>query len=84
MNELELLQCLEMQTIIDDVGERHLMSCPITQPVTNEQKAELEGQDEIAIKCSAIGNDVLAVIRKPVFFENRKEEICARTFGTWS
>ena len=84
MNELELLQCLEMKTIADSVGTRHLMSCPITQPVTAEQKAELEGQDAIAIKCTAISNDVLAVISKPVFFENRKEEICSRTFGTWS
>jgi len=27
-------------------------------------------------------NEILAVIENPVFFENRKEEICARTFGT--
>ena len=84
MNEEELLQCLEMKTISDEVGTRHLMSCPITQPVTAAQKAELEGQTQIAIKCSAIGNDILAVISNPVFFDNRKEEICSRTFGTWS
>lgn len=73
-----------MKTIADSVGTRHLMSCPITQPVTAAQKAELEGQDAIAIKCSAISQDILAVISKPVFFDNRKEEICSRTFGTWS
>lgn len=84
MTELELLQCLEMKTIADSVGTRHLMSCPITQSVTADQKKELEGQDAIAIKCSAIGNDVLAIISKPVFYDNRKEEICSRTFGTWS
>lgn len=27
---------------------------------------------------------MLAIIENPVFFENRKEEICTRTFGTSS
>ena len=31
-----------------------------------------------------MNNEVLAVIENPVFFDNRKEEICARTFGTFS
>ena len=84
MNESELLQCLQMKTIADEVGTRHLMPCPMTQAVTSEQKAALEGEQAIAIKCSAISDDILAVISKPVFFANRKEEICSRTFGTWS
>jgi len=85
MNELELLEVMNMKTITDATGKRHLMSVPITQHVTAAQKAELEGKPRIAIKCSAIGsNDVLAVINQPVFFENRKEEICARTFGCMS
>ena len=84
MNELELLESMQMKTITDEVGKRHLLSVPITQPVTAEQKAELEGADRIALKCTALGDDVLAVIEKPVFFDNRKEEICTRTFGTFS
>ena len=36
MDESELLQCLQMKTISDEVGTRHLMPCPITQPVTTE------------------------------------------------
>ena len=84
MNELELLESIQMKTVTDEVGKRHLMSVPITQSVTKEQKAELEGQQRIALKCSELGDDVLAVIEKPVFFDNRKEEICTRTFGTFS
>ncbi len=85
MNELELLEVMNMKTLTDSEGRRHLLSVPITQSVTAEQKAALEGESRIAIKCSAIGGDqVLAVINKPVFFDNRKEEICARTFGCMS
>ena len=85
MNELELLEVINMKTITDGNGQRKLFSVPITQPVTAEQKEALAGAGKVAIKCSAIGSDdVLAVINAPVFFDNRKEEICARTFGCMS
>lgn len=85
MNELELLEVMNMKTLTDAEGKKHLLSVPITQSVTAEQKAELEGEQKIALKCSALGSDeVLAVIEKPTFFDNRKEEICARTFGCFS
>jgi ATP sulfurylase len=29
-------------------------------------------------------DDILAVVEDPEFFDNRKEEICAKTFGTRS
>lgn len=84
MNEMELLEVLHMKTITDEVGKRHLLSVPITQPVTAEEKAALEGQAKIALKCPELGDDVLAVINGPTFFDNRKEEICTRSFGTFS
>lgn len=84
MNELELLEVIQMKTLTDATGHRHLLSVPITQHVTAEQKAELEGEKRVAIKCTQISDKVLAVINEPVFFDNRKEEICARTFGTFS
>ena len=85
MNELELLEVMNMKTITDAQGKRHLLSVPITQSVTAEQKEAFANAGKIAIKCSAIGSeDVLAVINAPVFFDNRKEEICARTFGCMS
>lgn len=84
MNELELLESMHMNTVTDHEGKRHLMSVPITQDVSADQKAELENEQRVAIKCSELSNDVLAVINKPVFFTNRKEEISTRTFGTSS
>lgn len=84
MNELELLEVIQMKTLTDGEGKRNLLSVPITQSVSAEQKAELEGEKRIAIRCSAISDKVLAVINEPVFFDNRKEEICSRTFGTFS
>ena len=85
MNELELLEVMNMKTITDRCGKRHLLSVPITQHVTEGEKNTLTGEAKVAIKCSAIGSDeILAVIDKPVFFDNRKEEICARTFGCMS
>ena len=84
MNEMELLEVMNMKTITDEEGKRHLLSVPITQSVTAEQKAAFEGEKKIAIKCSKLGDDILAVIENPVFFDNRKEEICARTFGCMS
>jgi 3'-phosphoadenosine 5'-phosphosulfate synthase len=81
MNELELLQVLHMHTITDAVNKRHLLSVPITQPVTKEEKEHLAGEKKIALKYKG---EILAVINEPVFFENRKEEICSRSFGTFS
>lgn len=73
-----------MKTVTDSHGKRHLFSVPITQPVTKEQADSLKGEKKIALKCSKVSNTVLAVIENPVFFENRKEEISARIFGTQS
>ena len=84
MDELQLLEVMHMKTLTDASGKRHLFSVPITQSVTKEQYEALKGQTKIALKCSTLSEDVLAVIENPVFFENRKEEICARTFGTFS
>jgi len=52
--------------------------------VTKEEVEHLKGEKKVALRCSKLGNHVLAVIENPVFFENRKEEINTRTFGTTS
>ena len=85
MNEMELVEAMNNKTVTDANGKRHLLSVPITQHVSAEQKAALEGKPAVALRCSAIAGDkVLAVMHKPTFFDNRKEEICTRTFGTFS
>jgi 3'-phosphoadenosine 5'-phosphosulfate synthase len=84
MSEMELLEVLQMQTLTDETGRHHLHSVPITQHVTTAQKNILQSEKAIALRCGILGGDVLAVIREPVFYANRKEEIATRTFGTWS
>ena len=87
MNEQELIESLNMNTITDEHGKRHILSVPITQYVTDKQRSDFQGVDRIAIKCSKLSgseDDVLAIIEKPEFFDNRKEEICTKTFGTSS
>lgn len=81
MNEMELLQCLHMHTIQDEVGKKHLLSVPITHHVSAEQKEELKGEAKIALKWKG---ETYAVINGPEFYDNRKEEIIARNFGTFS
>ena len=73
-----------MQTLTDEVGTKSLFSVPITQHVTKDQYLALKDEKSIALKCSLVHDGILAVIENPVFFENRKEEISARTFGTFS
>lgn len=82
MTELELLEVMHMRTLTDGSGQKHLLSVPITQYVTAEQKEDLKDAKKVAIKCTKISDEVLAVIEEPVFFDNRREEISARVFGT--
>jgi len=73
-----------MKTLTDSTGKRHLFSVPITQYVSKDEAESLKGEKRIAIRCSKFSPHVLAVIEDPVFFENRKEEISSRVFGTLS
>jgi ATP sulfurylase len=70
-----------MNTITGDDGKKHLLSVPITLDISAEQKAQLEGQTNIPVTWK---DEVVAVIEEPEFYENRKEEICTKTFGTRS
>ena len=84
MDEIQLLEVIHMRTITDNHGKRHLLSVPITQSVTKEEREALKDEKKIAIRCTAISPDVIAVIENPVFFDNRKEEISTRVFGVQS
>lgn len=55
------------------------LSVPIVLPVTTETKEKLDGCSAIALEYQ--GSRV-AVLRNPEFYENRKEERCARQWGT--
>ena len=85
MNEIQLLEVMHMKTLTDSTGHKHLFSVPITQSATKEQFEALKSEARIALRCPKVcNNEVLAVIENPVFFDNRKEELCARVFGTFS
>merc|ERR1711957_346874 len=63
----------------------HLLSVPITQFLSTEEKDAMKDAPAVALVCDEVmGGEVLAVIHKPTFFANRKEEIFTRTFGCFS
>lgn len=84
MSEQELLESMNMNTVTARDGSKHILSVPIFLTVTDAQKEALQGEKKIALKYSALSDDVMAVIENPEFFPNRKEEIATKTFGTWS
>lgn len=55
------------------------MSIPIVLPVNSEVKQELDGSAAVALEYQ--GKRV-AILRNPEFYVNRKEERCARQWGT--
>uniref|UniRef100_A0A8D2QV21 3'-phosphoadenosine 5'-phosphosulfate synthase 2 n=3 Tax=Zosterops TaxID=36298 RepID=A0A8D2QV21_ZOSLA len=77
MREAEYLQVLHFGTLLND-GVVNL-SIPIVLPVSAEDKQRLEGSAALAL--SFQGRRV-AVLRRPEFFAHRKEERCARVWGT--
>jgi 3'-phosphoadenosine 5'-phosphosulfate synthase len=81
MSEMELLESMQMRTVTDNEGRRHLLSVPITMHVSENQKTALSTQSKFALRYKGV---VHAVVNGPQFFENRKEEICTRVFGCMS
>ncbi|RXM34660.1 Bifunctional 3'-phosphoadenosine 5'-phosphosulfate synthase 2 [Acipenser ruthenus] len=61
------------------LGETINMSVPIVLPVSSENKESLDGCAAIALEYE--GRKV-AILRNPEFYEHRKEERCARQWGT--
>ena len=77
MREREYLQCQHFGCLLD--GGTTNQSIPIVLPVSSDDKARLEESEAFAL--SYEGRRV-AIMRKPEFYEHRKEERCCRQFGT--
>ncbi|MED6252518.1 Bifunctional 3'-phosphoadenosine 5'-phosphosulfate synthase 2 [Ataeniobius toweri] len=77
MRERELLQVLHFGSLLD--GGAINMSIPIVLPVSTETKQELEGCAAVALEYQG---SCVAILRNPEFYAYRKEERCARQFGT--
>uniref|UniRef100_A0A8C2ZF21 3'-phosphoadenosine 5'-phosphosulfate synthase 2a n=1 Tax=Cyclopterus lumpus TaxID=8103 RepID=A0A8C2ZF21_CYCLU len=77
MREREFLQVLHFGNLLD--GGAINLSVPIVLPVSAEAKQELDGCAAVALEFQ--GSRV-AILRNPEFYQHRKEERCARQWGT--
>ena len=82
MNERQLLEVLHFKTLTID-GNTNVQAVPITLPVTQEEHDACKDAAAVALRNGANGK-LMAVIKKPEFFTNRKEEVSTRLFGTFS
>eukprot|EP00730_Choanoeca_flexa_P003154 TRINITY_DN1130_c0_g1_i1.p1 TRINITY_DN1130_c0_g1~~TRINITY_DN1130_c0_g1_i1.p1 ORF type:complete len:608 (+),score=178.81 TRINITY_DN1130_c0_g1_i1:70-1893(+) len=78
MREREFLQCLHFNCLRQADGSLVNQSCPIVCPADDKQKDAMFNAEAIALQYE--GKPV-AIMRKPEFFEARKEERCSRQFG---
>lgn len=80
MREKEYLQALHFNCMLsEDETMRENQSIPIVLSVSDDDKKKLDGVS--ALSLSHEGR-IVAVLRKPEFYFQRKEERCCRQFGT--
>ncbi|KAK2817142.1 hypothetical protein Q5P01_025333 [Channa striata] len=77
MREREYLQCLHFDCLLD--GGVINLSVPVVLPISTADKERLDGVTAMALVYE--GRRV-AILRNPEFYEHRKEERCARQWGT--
>uniref|UniRef100_A0A673JM67 Bifunctional 3'-phosphoadenosine 5'-phosphosulfate synthase 2-like n=1 Tax=Sinocyclocheilus rhinocerous TaxID=307959 RepID=A0A673JM67_9TELE len=77
MREREFLQVLHFGTLLD--GGVINMSVPIVLPISKDDKKRL---DSCAAFVLEFKGQKVAIMRNPEFYEHRKEERCARQWGT--
>lgn len=81
MNYIEMNEVLTQRTLTNEAGHRELMSVPLILDVTVEDYSRLKLDDKIALK-TPYGPDIVAVLDKPVWWNNKKTETIFRLFGT--
>lgn len=77
MKEREFLQCQHFNCLLDQGTANQ--SIPIVLPVQTQDKDRLAGCGAV---CLTYNGQMKAILREPEFYEHRKEERCARQFGT--
>ncbi|EDQ90282.1 uncharacterized protein MONBRDRAFT_20656 [Monosiga brevicollis MX1] len=80
MREREFLQTLHFNAIKQADGSVVNQSVPIVCPATTEQKDAMFNAPAITLQYEG---KAVAIMRKPEFFEARKEERCCRQFGVY-
>ena len=76
MKETEYLQSQHFNCLLSD-GVTN-MSIPIVLPISTEDKNKLEKSEAFALRYKG---KCVAILREPEFYEHRKEERIARTWG---
>ena len=80
MRETEFLQCQHFNCLLTDGVTNQ--SVPIVLPLSTKDKERLAaGSSEGGFTLRYEGK-AMAILRDPEFYEHRKEERCARQFGT--
>ncbi|XP_070608345.1 bifunctional 3'-phosphoadenosine 5'-phosphosulfate synthase 2 isoform X1 [Erythrolamprus reginae] len=87
MREKEYLQVIHFGTLLDGMGKIDIfkldgvinLSIPIVLPISTEDKERLEGCSAFTLEYNG---QRVAILKNPEFFEHRKEERCARVWGT--
>ena len=79
MKETEYLQCMHFNVLGSTQGHGSNQSVPIVLPISTDDKAKLEKSGAFTLRYNG---KAMAILRDPEFYEHRKEERCARTFGT--
>ncbi|CAD7081506.1 unnamed protein product [Hermetia illucens] len=80
MREQEYLQALHFNCIFNEEGTvRENQSVPIVLSVSEDRKEELEGISALTLMYE---DKPIAILRKPEFYYQRKEERVSRQFGT--
>uniref|UniRef100_A0A671S4S7 Bifunctional 3'-phosphoadenosine 5'-phosphosulfate synthase 1 n=1 Tax=Sinocyclocheilus anshuiensis TaxID=1608454 RepID=A0A671S4S7_9TELE len=79
MREGEYLQCLHFNCLVVLPSGVINLSVPVVLPVSSADKERLDGSTAFAL---AYGGQRVAILRNPEFYEHRKEERCARQWGT--
>uniref|UniRef100_A0A9J8CU97 3'-phosphoadenosine 5'-phosphosulfate synthase 1 n=2 Tax=Cyprinus carpio TaxID=7962 RepID=A0A9J8CU97_CYPCA len=86
MREREYLQCLHFNCLLDVLWLHNTLLCgvinlsvPVVLPISSADKERLDGNTAFAL---AYGGRRVAILRNPEFYEHRKEERCARQWGT--
>ena len=77
MREKHFLQSQHFNCLLE--GELANQSVPIVLAVRTEDKARLEGSEAFTLTYKGLAK---AILRNPEFYQHRKEERCARQFGT--
>ncbi|XP_055351301.1 bifunctional 3'-phosphoadenosine 5'-phosphosulfate synthase-like isoform X2 [Paramacrobiotus metropolitanus] len=77
MREMEYLQSQHFDCLAN--GRQINQSIPIVLTATTEDYEKLKNEKAIVLRYES---KPVAILRNPEFYEHRKEERCARTFGT--